>query len=100
MVPPVVSVHSLERFRCKAHTVIPEACRPNSLELLAPDAIMSRQSKVMNGTVLFGIVLLPALVLALAYYPILERLSVALISPYPKADVGRRVSAATVDGLL
>jgi uncharacterized RDD family membrane protein YckC len=61
---------------------------------------MSRQSKVMNGTVLFGIVLLPALVLALAYYPILERLSVALISPYPKADVGRRVSAATVDGLL
>jgi uncharacterized RDD family membrane protein YckC len=39
-------------------------------------------------------------VFALAYSPIVTRLSRGLVSPYGKADVRRRLFAATIDGLL
>jgi uncharacterized RDD family membrane protein YckC len=39
-------------------------------------------------------------VFALVYYPVVTRISRGLVSPYAKADVGRRLMAATVDGLL
>ena len=54
----------------------------------------------MSGNLLLGFVLLPAIVLASVYYPILNNLSVALVSPYPKADLSKRLSAVVVDGLL
>jgi uncharacterized RDD family membrane protein YckC len=49
---------------------------------------------------LLGIVLLPAVTLALAYSPIVSHLSQSLVSPYTKADVRRRFSAALVDSLV
>lgn len=49
---------------------------------------------------LVGFVVLSAITFGLAYHPILARLSVALVSPYAKADVRRRVFAAIIDGLL
>jgi uncharacterized RDD family membrane protein YckC len=54
----------------------------------------------MGVSLVIGLVLLPAIVFALAYYPILHRLSVALVSPYAKADVAKRLSADIVDGFL
>jgi uncharacterized RDD family membrane protein YckC len=54
----------------------------------------------MNSVGLLGFVVLPAITMTLVYQPILERLSVALVSAYPKADVAKRVSAAIVDALL
>ena len=50
--------------------------------------------------ILLGIVLLPAVTFALAYSPIVTHLSKGLISPYTKADVRKRFSAALVDGLV
>jgi len=44
--------------------------------------------------------ILPAVVFALAYFPIVTRLSSALVSPYRKADITRRFCAATTDGLI
>ncbi len=55
---------------------------------------------IMSTAALVGFVLAPALVFGMAYHPILARLTLALVSPYAKADVMKRVSAATVDGLL
>ena len=52
------------------------------------------------GGELVGFVLLPAVTLGLVYHPILSRLSLALVSPYAKADVRKRMFAATIDGLL
>lgn len=49
---------------------------------------------------LLGFVLLPAITLALAYHPILAKLSVGLVSPYAKADVTKRMVAAAIDGTL
>jgi uncharacterized RDD family membrane protein YckC len=37
---------------------------------------------------------------ALVYLPVVNRLSRGLVSPYAKADLGRRFGAAAVDGLL
>jgi len=54
----------------------------------------------MSTDALVGFVLAPALVFGVAYHPILARLSLALVSPYAKADVMKRVTAATIDGLL
>lgn len=42
----------------------------------------------------------PAVVFGMAYPAILARLSLAVVSPYAKADVKKRLSAATIDGLL
>jgi uncharacterized RDD family membrane protein YckC len=49
---------------------------------------------------LFGVLVVPAAVFAFAYYPIVNRLARGLLSPYAKADVRRRLLAATIDGLL
>jgi uncharacterized RDD family membrane protein YckC len=49
---------------------------------------------------LLGIVLLPAVIFAIAYSPIVTHLSKGLVSPYTKADVRKRFSAALVDGLV
>lgn len=43
---------------------------------------------------------LPAATFALAYSPIVTHLSKGLVSPYAKADVRKRFSAALVDGLV
>lgn len=42
-------------------------------------------------------ILVSAITLAMAYRPILNKLSMALASPYPKADMTRRFSAASID---
>lgn len=49
---------------------------------------------------LFGSLILSAVVFALAYFPVLTRLSRGLVSPYAKADVRRRLFAAVIDALL
>ena len=54
----------------------------------------------MSSALLLSFVLLPAITFALAYQPIISRLSVALVSPYAKADVARRAVAAGIDGIL
>jgi hypothetical protein len=54
----------------------------------------------MSSVGLLGFVVLPAITMTLVYQPILERLSMALVSAYAKADITRRVSAAIVDALL
>ena len=43
---------------------------------------------------------LPAAVFAAAYYPLLSQISSGLVSPYPKADVRKRVYAAAIDSML
>jgi hypothetical protein len=50
--------------------------------------------------VLLGFFVLPALAFSLGYFPALNRLTVALVSPYARADVRKRLSAAAIDGLL
>jgi uncharacterized RDD family membrane protein YckC len=47
-----------------------------------------------------GLVGLPAVVFLVAYFPIVTKLSRGLVSPYAKADLGRRMGAATIDGVL
>jgi len=54
----------------------------------------------MSASTLFGTFILPAIVFALAYFPIVTQLSRGLLSPYAKADVRRRLFAATIDGLM
>jgi uncharacterized RDD family membrane protein YckC len=54
----------------------------------------------MSASTLFGIFIIPAIVFAFVYYPMLTRLSRGLLSSYAKADVRRRLCAATIDGLL
>jgi uncharacterized RDD family membrane protein YckC len=48
----------------------------------------------------FGLVVLPAVVFAAAYYPLMSQVSSGLVSPYPKADVRKRVYAAAIDSML
>src|SRR5512132_1178095 len=47
-----------------------------------------------------GAFVLPAVVFALAYFPVVTRLSRGLVSAYAKADVTKRLLAASTDGLL
>jgi uncharacterized RDD family membrane protein YckC len=47
-----------------------------------------------------GAFILPAVVFALAYFPVVTRLSRGLVSAYAKADVTKRLLAASTDGLL
>ena len=54
----------------------------------------------MSASTLFGTFILPAIVFALVYFPIVTQLSRGLLSPYAKADVRRRLFAATIDGLV
>jgi hypothetical protein len=53
-----------------------------------------------NVNALIAIWVLPAVVFALAYFPTVKWLSRGLVSPYPKADVLKRLYAGTIDGLL
>jgi uncharacterized RDD family membrane protein YckC len=54
----------------------------------------------IGANALLGIFILPAVVFALVYFPIVTQLSRGLSSPYAKADVKKRLFAATIDGLL
>ena len=54
---------------------------------------------MLNFTVFWSLGL-AAVAFAVAYYPALNRFARGLASPYAKADLGRRFSAAMVDGLL
>lgn len=54
----------------------------------------------LTAGVLFGYVFIPALTLALAYFPIVTYLSRGLVSPYAKADVRKRFFAALIDAAL
>ena len=54
----------------------------------------------MDSTVLAGVLVFPAVAFAIAYFPMVSKLSRGLASPYAKADVARRLSAATIDGLI
>ena len=49
---------------------------------------------------MIGYVVLPAVIFALAYFPIVTYLARGLASPYAKVDVRRRFLAAGVDALL
>ena len=59
-----------------------------------------KTSELMIDNALISFSLVSAATLALAYHPILRKLSVALVSPYPKADMTKRALAAMADGLL
>jgi len=54
----------------------------------------------MSTSTLVGTFILPAIVFALVYFPIVTQLSRGLVSPYAKADVKRRLFAASIDGLI
>jgi uncharacterized RDD family membrane protein YckC len=54
----------------------------------------------VDARLFFGFVLVPAVAFAVAYHPILNSLSLALVSPYPKADLGKRFVAASVDVII
>lgn len=54
----------------------------------------------MNSSLWFTFSILSAITLALAYHSILQKLSLRLVSPYPKADIAKRVFAATIDLIL
>ena len=54
----------------------------------------------MSAINLFSTFILPAIVFGLVYFPIVTQLSRGLLSPYAKANVRRRLFAATLDGLM
>jgi uncharacterized RDD family membrane protein YckC len=54
----------------------------------------------LSVSTVLGILLLPAVVFALAYTPVMTHYSRGLVSHYPKADVRRRLSAAFVDVMV
>ena len=54
----------------------------------------------IGTSALLGMFMLPAVVFALVYFPIVTQLSRGLLSPYVKADVKKRLFAATIDGLM
>jgi uncharacterized RDD family membrane protein YckC len=53
-----------------------------------------------NVDSVLGLLVLPAVVFALVYAPLIARVSSGLISPYPKADVRKRLYADAIDGTL
>ena len=54
----------------------------------------------MTSDVVLGFFVLPALAFTLGYFPALNRLTVALVSPYARADIRKRLYAGAVDSLL
>jgi uncharacterized RDD family membrane protein YckC len=54
----------------------------------------------LSADALLGWVLLPAAAFALLYYPITKLIATGLVSPYAKADLGKRIGAGIVDGML
>src|SRR6188474_1188899 len=67
-------------------------CRPSS-GLAGGEWIMSL------GTIA-GVFILPGAVFALLYFPVMTHLARGLVSPYGKADIAKRLFAATTDGLI
>jgi uncharacterized RDD family membrane protein YckC len=53
---------------------------------------------LMTSNATLGLVL-PAVLFAAVYFPAVTQLSIALVSPYAKADVRKRLFAATIDGI-
>jgi uncharacterized RDD family membrane protein YckC len=51
------------------------------------------------GTIV-GVFILPGVVFALLYFPVMTHLARGLVSPYGKADIAKRFFAATTDGLI
>ena len=47
-----------------------------------------------------GVFILPGVAFALLYFPVMAHLARGLVSPYGKADVAKRLFAATTDGLI
>lgn len=54
----------------------------------------------MTPEVFLGFFVLPALAFSLGYFPALNRLTVAFVSPYARADVRKRLYAAAIDSLV
>ena len=54
----------------------------------------------MTVNAIFSFVVVPSAFFALAYFPLVTRLSLDLVSPYTKADVVKRLLAAMIDGLV
>jgi uncharacterized RDD family membrane protein YckC len=54
----------------------------------------------MTANIFLGFFVAPAVVFTLAYYPMAAQLSRGLVSPYPKADTRKRLSAAAIDGVV
>ena len=53
----------------------------------------------MTADLTLGYLVLPAVLFAVVYFPTLTKFSMALVSPYAKADVMKRLFAATIDGI-
>ncbi len=51
----------------------------------------------MSLSSILGFVIVPALGFAVIYFPALTHFTLALISPYPKAEIARRMNAALID---
>jgi len=54
----------------------------------------------LDPATLLTFVVLPGVVFALAYGPVLTQLSRGLVSPYRKADIRKRAYAAAIDGCI
>jgi uncharacterized RDD family membrane protein YckC len=54
----------------------------------------------LTPTAILGFFVFPAALFVLAYGPAVTQLSRAVVSPYPKADLKKRLYAATTDSLL
>jgi uncharacterized RDD family membrane protein YckC len=54
----------------------------------------------MTNSLAISIVVIPGVGFGMLYQPMLTRASIALVSPYPKADVRRRFSSAAIDSAL
>ena len=54
----------------------------------------------MTSNVMWALVVLAGALFAILYFPLLTKLSSALVSPYPKPDIRKRLFAGNVDGLL
>ena len=54
----------------------------------------------MTREMFLGFFVLPALGFSLGYFPALNRLTVALVSPYARADIQKRLYAAAIDSLV
>ena len=54
----------------------------------------------MTVNTLLVILVLPAVTFGLLYFPVLTRVTASLASPYPKADIKRRLLAASLDGSM
>jgi RDD family protein len=77
-----------------------QSAQPKADGLNGMPAIAACRLKHMIATLLIRFSVVSAITFALAYGPILRKLSLGLVSPYPKADMAKRIFAATVDIML